>query len=185
VPNSASALCRPFRGYQSQRGRRRRHRRSLDRRGVTVPFRVLPTSDVASTSGYSLPARPRHSQNAGSIRFSCHQPRPRMRLRRRSSRWVQPSFTVFPESPRLGSLDAEAPLMGFCSPSAHMGEESPRPRRLPGSAPRFCRVCAGGSHPADYGAARRFSRPLSDFFLSSPSHRFQAGGAPGVHPSGV
>jgi len=62
-----------------------------------------------------------------------------MRLHRRSSRGVQPSFTVFPESPRLGSLDTEAPLMGFLSPSAHMGEESPRPRRLPGSAPRFCR----------------------------------------------
>jgi hypothetical protein len=39
------------------------------------------------------------------------------------------------------------------------------------------------SHALDYGAARRFSQPLSDFFLSPPSHHFQVGGARGFHPT--
>jgi hypothetical protein len=46
------------------------------------------------------------------------------------------------------------------------------------------RSAADGSHSVGFGVARRFSQPLSDFFLSPPSHHFQAGGAPGIHPSG-
>jgi hypothetical protein len=66
----------------------------------------LPTSDVAGPSGYPLPVRPRRSQTTRPIRSSCHQPCPRMRLRRRSSPAVQRSFTVCPDRPRLTSLDA-------------------------------------------------------------------------------
>jgi hypothetical protein len=38
------------------------------------------------------------------------------------------------------------------------------------------------SHPTDYGAAHRFSQPLSDLFLSMPSYHFQIGGVHGVAP---
>jgi hypothetical protein len=44
-----------------------------------------------------------------------------------------------------------------------------------GSASRLSGVSADGSQSVDYGAARRFSRPLSDLFLSSPSRRFSGG----------
>jgi hypothetical protein len=80
----------------------------------------------------------------------------------------------FPKSPPSASRPW-APLLGFPSPTALRGGESPRPG-FPGST--------DGSHPVDYGAARRFSQPLSGFFLSPPSCHFQAGGARGVHPTG-
>jgi len=53
------------------------------------------------------------------------------------------------------------------------------PAWLPGLSPRIPPAVP----PASYGAAHRFSQPLSDLFLSWPSHHFQAGGAPGVLPS--
>jgi hypothetical protein len=48
-----------------------------------------------------------------------------------------------------------------------------RPRYYPG-------MSASDSHVASYGAAHRFSQPLSGSFLSPPSHHFQMGGTPGV-----
>jgi len=36
-----------------------------------------------------------------------------------------------------------------------------------------------------YGVAHRFSQPLSDLLLSSPSRHFRAGNALGIRPSGV
>jgi hypothetical protein len=83
-------------------------------------------------------------------------------------------------------LSTEGTSPGVPIPTAHEGEESPRPtvscdapsasRALPGQ-------CTGRSQPASYGAAHRFSQPLSDFFLSPPSHHFQVGGARGFHPT--
>jgi hypothetical protein len=79
--------------------------------------------------------------------------------------------------------------MGFVSPSTYAGSESPRPPRLTGLAFRRHRkiasAFAGRSHPTGYGAAHRLSQPLSDFFLSLPSCRFQAGDVHGVRPSGI
>jgi hypothetical protein len=43
-------------------------------------------------------------------------------------------------------------------------------------------MSASDSQVAGYGAAHRFSQPLSGSFLSPPSHHFQMGGAPGVRP---
>jgi hypothetical protein len=159
------------------RGGWRRHRRHPNRHEVTVRFRVSLASDVAGTSGCLLPVRPRRSQTPWPFRCSCHQPRPRMRLRWRSSRAVQRSFTVCPDRPRLASLDVRHLSWGFCSLQRIRWREST-------SAPVARPGCAGRSHPADYGAAHRFSQPLSDFFLSPPSRHFQAGGAPGIHPTG-
>jgi len=51
--------------------------------------------------------------------------------------------------------------------------------------PPGCPGSADESHPAGYGAAHRFSQPLSGFLRSPPSCHFQAGGALGVRPSGV
>ena len=85
-----------------------------------------------------------------------------------------------------------APLLGFSAPSAH-GVKRVHVSTAPEGASRAPRTRSHvnglepwdftvGSHPAGYGVARGFSRPLSDFFLSSPSRRFQTGGAPGVLP---
>lgn len=125
-------------------------------------FRVLPVGDVAGVLGYLLPVRSQRSQTIRPFRYSCHQPRPRMRLRKRSSHGVQRSSTVYPESPRLPSLDVRHLSWGFV-PLQRIRGESPRPG-CPGSA--------SGSHPTGYGAAHRFSQPLSDLFLSPPSHHF-------------
>jgi len=67
---------------------------------------------------------------------------------------------------------------GVSFPSAHEGQESPRPGFLgPGSAV--------GSHTIGYGAAQRVSHPLGDLLLYWPSRPFQTGGARGFRPSGV
>jgi hypothetical protein len=75
--------------------------------------------------------------------------------------------------------------LGFRAPSTLWEERVHVPNRLPGGRPGFAGVSADGAHAADYGVARRFSQPLSDFFLSPPSHHFQMGGVRGVCPPGV
>jgi hypothetical protein len=93
-----------------------------------------------------------------------------------------PPSRFVPQSPPRASRP-RAPLLGFHRPYNARGGESPRPASvartgLPGGA----RGCAGESQPADYGAAHRFSQPLSGFFLSPPSRHFQTGGVRGVLP---
>jgi hypothetical protein len=139
-----------------------RHRRRCraDRREVTVPCRVLPAEDVAGTLGCLRPVRPW---------------RPRAR---------GPSGV--PVSNRAQRCDSLGnPLLGFRAASTLEEERVHVPIRLPGGRPGFAGVSAGRSHPADYGVARRFFQPLSDFFLSPPSPHFQRGGVPAVRPSGV
>jgi hypothetical protein len=92
-----------------------------------------------------------------------------------------PSRYVPKSLPRVSR--PRAPLLGFRRPFNARGGESPRPAPvarpgLPGGA----RGCASGSHPASYGAAPRFSQPLSGLFLSPPSRHFQTGGVRGVLP---
>jgi len=86
-----------------------------------------------------------------------------------------------------------APLMGFSCPYNASGGESPRlskhrlffRRPMPGPASLVLPGwSADGSHSADYGAARRFSQPLSGFFLSPTSRHFQTGCVHGVYPTG-
>jgi hypothetical protein len=78
--------------------------------------------------------------------------------------------------------------MGFISPSTHTGDESPRPTHFTGKAiqlnPKAESAFASRSHAASYGAAHRFSQPLSDLLLSIPPCHFQTGDVHGVHPSG-
>jgi hypothetical protein len=94
-----------------------------------------------------------------------------------------PPTRYFPKSPPAASRP-RAPLLGFLAPSAHWEERvhgPPVTRR----APRFCRDSAGGSHPASYGAAHRFSQPLSG--LPSSLRRpaiFRQVALLGFHPSG-
>jgi hypothetical protein len=90
--------------------------------------------------------------------------------------WYFPVLLVFGLSTEDTSLGVSLPLQ--CS-----RKESPRPSPvalsgLPGGARGFI----SRSHLADYGAARRFSQPLSGLFLSLPSRHFQAGGTRGVVP---
>ena len=82
--------------------------------------------------------------------------------------------------PRRGPSTNGTSLRVPCPFSAR-GRESPRSSRLPGGTPS-CPGAADGSHAASFGVARRFSQPLSDFFLSPPSCHFQTGGALGVSP---
>lgn len=103
-----------------------------------------------------------------------------MRLLDQSSPEVQLSFTVYPahlvRSLSTGDTSPGVP----CPYSAHGVRVHVR---FPGSP--GCPGDAGGSLSASFGVARRFSQPLSDFFLSSPSHHFRVGGTPGVLPTGV
>lgn len=102
-------------------------------------------------------------------------PCPKKRLFGQSSHGVRSSFTASPTSPPVASRP-KAPLLGFVAPSAHQVEGIHVPPRLPALG------SADSSHAADYGAARRFSQPLSGFIFPPPSCHFQAGGAPGVLP---
>jgi len=95
------------------------------------------------------------------------------------------------------------PLLGFDPPSRYVPKSPPAASRPTGTSPGVPRpysasgrrssrlACcqtsapvsrdsAGGSRPAGYGAAHRFSQPLSGLPLLPPSCHFQTGGAPGV-----
>jgi len=160
-----------------------RHRTRLNRRGVTVPYRVLPYSEVAGVLGSPLLVRPQRPLNAWPCRCSFLRPRPKMRLFGQSSPGVRPSYTVFPEDSATG-LSTGGTSLGVHAPST-LEEERVHVRPVARPTPRFCRGPTSGSHPAGYGVAHRFSQPLSDFFLSPPPRHFQAGGVHGVHPTGV
>jgi hypothetical protein len=142
---------------------------------------VLSGNGVAGFLGYPLPVRTRRSLNARPFRYSSRCPGPGKRLPGLSSHGVRPSFTVFPDVSARG-LSTGAPLLGFVAPTAHQEEGVHVPAGYPTGRPGSCRECVGRSHPADYGAARRFSQPLSGFFFPPPSCHFQASGAPGVQP---
>jgi hypothetical protein len=92
------------------------------------------------------------------------------------------------QSPRPRPLGLRAPLLGFDAPAALEEKGAHGPPVAWSSTPVFRgllrsdRDCVGGSHPAGYGAAHRFSQPRSGFSLPPPSCHFQAGGALGVWP---
>jgi hypothetical protein len=74
-----------------------------------------------------------------------------------------PSRSLRPRPLGLGHLS-----WGFVPLQRSRWRESTA-RRSPGRASRLCRDSAAWSHPGDYGAARRFSQPLSSLFLPPPS----------------
>lgn len=78
----------------------------------------------------------------------------------------------FPDSSPSASQPV-APL-GVSCPFNARGYQSPRPRRLPGLAPRdFARESAGGAHPASYGAALGFPNLSAAFSSSHPPTIFR------------
>jgi hypothetical protein len=162
---------------------RHRHRCRADRHEVTVPFRVLPTEDVAGTLGCLRPVRPwrPRARDPSGVPVSGRAQRCDS-LGNPLLGFSPPSRCCPPSPPPVSRL--EAPLLGFRAPSTHWEERVHVPIRLPGGRPGFAGVYVRRSHPADYGVAHRFSQPLSDFFLSPPSHHFQVGGVRGVRPSG-
>jgi hypothetical protein len=120
------------------RAHRIRHRTRRNRREVTVPYRVLPDSEVSGVLGCPFPVRRWRSLNAPSFRYFFLRPRQRMRLRGQSSPGVRPSYTVFPKPPPPVSRP-EAPLLGFHAATTHW-EKRVHVRLSP--APRFCRgIC--------------------------------------------
>jgi hypothetical protein len=109
-----------------------------NRRGVVVPFRVLPGGEVAGLLGYPLPGRPRRSQNARPFRCSFLHPRPRTRLLGRSSHGVRFPFTVFPEASAPG-LSTEGTSRGVSSPlQRSRRRESTSRSGYPSRAPWWC-----------------------------------------------
>jgi hypothetical protein len=89
---------------------------------------------------------------------------------------------VFPGATRLRPLDRRHLSWGFVAPSVLEERESTSQSGCPFWAPWWCQGVHQPFPLADYGAARRFSQPLSGLFLSSPSRHFQAGGTRGVLP---
>jgi hypothetical protein len=93
---------------------------------------------------------------------------------------VQLSFTALPEVPArnlsiTGSSLGVPFLTALKEKRVHVSpSEGWASQRLLGSVE--------SSHALDYGAARRFSQPLSDFFLSPPSCHFQTGDALRIPP---
>jgi hypothetical protein len=113
------------------------------------------------------PLRSWRSLGARPLRCSIRLPCPRTRLRGRSSHGVKLLFTVLPTSLPSPSR-ARAPLLGF-RPLQRMQRGGPRPPCLVGP------VVAPAFPTAGYGAARRLSQPLSDFYPASPSHHVSGG----------
>jgi hypothetical protein len=154
-----------------------------NRRGVTVPFRVLPGSEVASLLGYPLPVRPRRSQNARPFRYSFLRPHPRTRLLGRSSHGVRPSFTVLPEI-SAPDLSIEGTSLGVPSPlQRSRRRESTSRRGCPLRAPWWCQGVRQQvpTLPATVPLTG-FPNLSAVFFLSPPSRHFQTGGVHGVAP---
>jgi hypothetical protein len=109
-----------------------------NRRGVTVPFRVLPGSEVAGPLGCPLPVRPQRSQNARPFRYFFLHPHPRTRLLGRSSHGVRPSFTVYLEASAPG-LSTEGTSLGVPSPlQRSRRRESTSQAGFPARAPWWC-----------------------------------------------
>jgi hypothetical protein len=150
-----------------------------------------------SPLGYSPPVQPVRSQNAWLSRYSFLRPCSKTRLLEHSSPGVRLPFTVCPEAPRFRHWPQEparkATPLGFVAPSAHEETRvhvSVRCCRLPGVAGRAPRPfslsvrtreglsdreSASGSHSASYGAAPRFSKPLSGFLPLTSAPPFSDG----------
>lgn len=99
----------------------------------------------------------------------------------RASPGVRLTFTVY--------LEVPAQSLSTLSTSPGVFRSLQRIRRRESTAcqflnklPGFCRDSTNDSHIVSYGFTYRFSQPLSDLFLSSPSHHFQMGFAPGIPP---
>jgi hypothetical protein len=126
--------------------------------------------------GSPLPVRPHRSQSDWPFRLSFIHPCSRTRLPERSSHGVSPSFTACQRA-SVNGLSTDDTSLGVLVPFSASGKGRLRPSRL---APiRLPEVLASGpadgSHPADYGAAHRFSQPLSDLFLPPPSRHLSDG----------
>jgi len=152
-----------------------------NRLGVTVPYRVLPGSEVAGLLGYPLPVRSQHSQNARPFRYSFLHPRPRTRLLGRSSHGVRPSFTVYLEASATG-LSTDGTSLGVPSPlqRSRRRESTSRPG-CPARAPWLCQgVRQRNPTPPATVPLTGFPNLSAAFFLSPPSRHFQTGGVRGV-----
>jgi hypothetical protein len=153
------------------------------------PLQSLGGRRSSGPSGFPLPVRPWHSRAPGPSGLpSSVRAQGRDSLGDPLMGFDPPSWLV-PKSPPIVSRRGHL-SWGSRRPFSARGGESPRPAgssttsrsSVPDCSPGWC---AGGSQAAGYGAARRFSQPLSGVFLSPPSHHFQMGGARGVLPTGV
>jgi hypothetical protein len=104
------------------------------------------------------------------LRYSVRPPNPQMRLCGSSSHAVRLSFTVL-AGPAAGTNPVAAALLGF-GPLQRTGRRESTSLAATGyhlrgarsrlGLPGFPRESTGGSQTTGYGAAHRFSQPLSD-----------------------
>jgi hypothetical protein len=145
------------------------------------PLQSLVGWRGSERTGCSPPVRPVRSRRPARPVFPS-PPAPGDATHRVLLSWGSATSTVFPKSLCVTSR-SRTTLMGFC-PLQRIGlrESTASPVARP-SARGFPPGVPPTVPPAGYGAAHRFSQPLSDVFLSRPVHLFQVAGAPGVPPS--
>lgn len=115
--------------------------------------------------GYLPPVRPWCSQNTRPSRYSFICPCSRTRLPERSSREVRLSFTASTRNLHLRPLGRRPlswdsiPLQRVQTTGVHVLSFD---RKATREDPKAQSRSTGSSHAADFGAAPRFSQPLSD-----------------------
>lgn len=155
----------------------------LNRRGVTVPYRVLPGSEVAGLLGSPPPVRPWRSQKRPALPVFLHPPAPKDATPWTILSWVSALLHGMSRSLRPRPLGRGHLSWGSFAPTA-LGVERVHvptgyPARLPGSYPRGSPT---GPTPPATVPLTGFPNLSAAFFLSPPSYHFQAGGARGVTP---
>jgi hypothetical protein len=157
----------------------------LSRRGVSVPFRVLPSSGVAGLLGYPFPVRSWHSRKRLTLPVFPPLLMPEEATPRAILSWDSVLLHGISRTLRPRSLDLRPPLLGFLAPSAHEEEGVHVPTSCPAGLPGFpgyrqqVPPCQLRCRSQVFSTSQRL---LSS--LRRPA-MFQTGGAHGVRPSGV
>jgi hypothetical protein len=111
----------------------------LSRREVTVPCRVLSGNGVAGLLGYLLPVRSWRSLEHSTLPVFPALPMPEEATPGAILSWGSVLLYGMSRCLRLQPLDRQAPLLGFCAPSA-LEEEGVHGPPVARRAPRlFCR----------------------------------------------
>jgi hypothetical protein len=146
------------------------------------PLQSLVRQRCSRLTGYLLPVRSSRSRKRPILPVFLPLSMPKEATPWAILSWGSALLHGLSRSPAHG-ISTMGTSLGVSCPYSARGSQSPRPARCQTSSP-VVRDSAHRSHPAGYGAARRFSQPLSGFLLQPPPCHFQTGGAPGIRPPG-